>query len=294
MSKDFERPIIIIGAARSGTKMLRAALSATPELVAFPYDINYIWKYNNYHIPHDELTKEDLTNEINQFIRNQFKKLLLKNNAKRVLEKTVCNSLRVDFVKAIFPHCQIIHIYRDGRDVAADARLCWQSSILSSKIQSKRDLFKKIINFPLKAAWPYLVNYLSNNIGHFFSKTKYVKSWGPRFRDIDECLKKYSLIEVCGIQWIKSVEFSLKSFSFLEENKEYINIRYEDLVRNPVRVLRKIADFLAIENFGPIQRFAEEKITDEFVGFWQKALSAEEIEKLLPHIRKYLEILGYV
>jgi hypothetical protein len=105
-----ESPIIIIAAARSGTKMLRAALAASPEFVDFSYDINYIWKYGNYHIPHDELTEDNLTDDVRKFIRKRFQKLLVKSNAKRVLEKTVSNSLRVDFVREVFPNSKIIHL----------------------------------------------------------------------------------------------------------------------------------------------------------------------------------------
>ena len=62
-------PIIIIGAARSGTKILRAALSSHPEMVAIPYDINYVWKYDNYDIDHDELSMRDLFPANREFIR---------------------------------------------------------------------------------------------------------------------------------------------------------------------------------------------------------------------------------
>ena len=137
--RSHDSPVIIIAAARSGTKMLRAALAASPVFVDFPYDINYVWKYQNYDINHDELTEENLTPTIKKFIRNRFEKLVLKKDSKRVLEKTVSNSLRVDFVRAVFPKCKIIHLYRDGHDVAADARLCWQSSALSTRIQTRKE-----------------------------------------------------------------------------------------------------------------------------------------------------------
>ena len=58
MKKD---PIIILGAARSGTKMLRKALASHPDLHAIPYDINYVWKYGSYQLPHDELRPEHAT-----------------------------------------------------------------------------------------------------------------------------------------------------------------------------------------------------------------------------------------
>ena len=39
--------VIIIGAARSGTKYLRDVLATAPNAARVPYDINYIWRYGS-------------------------------------------------------------------------------------------------------------------------------------------------------------------------------------------------------------------------------------------------------
>jgi hypothetical protein len=38
-------PVMIIAAARSGTKMLRAALGESSDFAEFLYDMNYVWKF---------------------------------------------------------------------------------------------------------------------------------------------------------------------------------------------------------------------------------------------------------
>jgi len=290
---DKKPPIIIIGAARSGTKMLRAVLAASSEFVDFPYDINYIWKYGNYNIDHDELTPEDLSERTRAFIQNKFNKLLSQSSAKRVLEKSVPNSLRIGFVRAVFPDCKIIHLYRDGRDVAADARLCWQASATDDMIQSKHDLFKKIIDFPYIFASPYLLNHLKIYVSRKFSGKEHVSSWGPRFKGIRETIKEYSLLEVCGIQWSKSIESSLRDLLLLDEGNDFINIRYEDFVQEPLVELEKIRDFLQVDDFDSIMKSAEKVITPKFVGFWKETITQEEMNSLLPHIKKHLSELGY-
>jgi len=284
--KPKDSPVIIIAAARSGTKLLRAVLANSPEFIDFPYDMNYIWKYGNYHIPHDELAKEDITEETRRFIKDQFNKLLNKSNAKRVLEKSVPNSLRVDFVKSIFPECKMIHLYRDGRDVAVDSRQCWQSSMLSGNIQSKTDLFNKIIHFPIVAAWPYLLNYGLTYSKRLLKKEKQVESWGPRFEGIDEASERFSLLEVCGMQWAKSIEHCLSSFSRLEENVDYINVRYETLVRDPLTVLKTICDYLEISLNDSMAHFAKSQITDRYIGYWKENSTHPEMRSLMPHIEK--------
>jgi hypothetical protein len=274
--------------------MLREVLARSPEVVDFPFDINYIWKYGNYHIPHDELSKGHVTPATANFIRSNFEKLLFKTNTKRVLEKTVSNSLRVDFVRAVFPECKIIHLYRDGLDVAADARLCWQSSALSGRIQSKKDIAKKIMAFPFAAAWPYLVSYISANGKRLIARDKHVRSWGPRFKGIDEALEKLSLLEVCGMQWGRSVELSIKSLSKLKEDIDYINVKYEDLVRNLHAELIKILDFLELQDSKHVLEYGAKNITDTYVGFARRVLTSDEFEKLKPHINGSMKLLHYV
>ena len=47
--------VIIIGAPRSGTNMLRDALTALPDCGTWPCDeINYVWRHGNVGFPSDE------------------------------------------------------------------------------------------------------------------------------------------------------------------------------------------------------------------------------------------------
>jgi hypothetical protein len=99
----------------------------------------------------------------------------------------------------------------------------------SDKIQSKNDLIKKIIDFPVVAAFPYLISYFNTYLSRFFSGRKELRSWGPRFKGIDEAMRKYSLLDVCGMQWSRSVIATLESLSAKQEGKDYISVRYENL-----------------------------------------------------------------
>ena len=63
------RPIILLGAARSGTKLLRDVIATHPNIGKVPYDINYIWRLGNEFIPHDELEPEQATPIVIQRIR---------------------------------------------------------------------------------------------------------------------------------------------------------------------------------------------------------------------------------
>lgn len=81
----------------------------------------YVWKYKNFHVGHDMLTKEHITPEIREHIVNYFKDQFL-NNGEILLEKTPSNTLRFEFVYNLFPNAKYIHIIRNGVDVAFSAK----------------------------------------------------------------------------------------------------------------------------------------------------------------------------
>ena len=74
MSREGYRPVIVLGAARSGTRIVRDAIAAHPAIVAVPHDINFVWKYGNYHICHDGLTPKEVTPQSAAFIYNFFQR----------------------------------------------------------------------------------------------------------------------------------------------------------------------------------------------------------------------------
>ena len=121
------RPIIIVAAGRSGSKLLRGILASHWDAICFPREINYIWRHGNLDFPTDELQPENARPEVVQYIRKRFDKVRSGQGKQRVIEKTCANSLRVDFVHTIFPEAYFVHLVRDGRAVAESARRRWRA-----------------------------------------------------------------------------------------------------------------------------------------------------------------------
>ena len=97
---DFQ-PVIVIGAARSGTNMLRDLLTRHSQVSTWPCDeINYLWRVGNASFPTDELESEQASPRTVATIRKQFARLARQRKAQWVIEKTCANSLRVDYVNA--------------------------------------------------------------------------------------------------------------------------------------------------------------------------------------------------
>ena len=73
---DAYQPVIIIGAARSGTNMLRDVLTSLPGVGTWPCDeINYIWRHRNARNPLDEFQPEQATDPVRRFIRGEFDRI---------------------------------------------------------------------------------------------------------------------------------------------------------------------------------------------------------------------------
>jgi hypothetical protein len=280
------RPIIIIGAARSGTKMLRAAIASHPRIVAIPYDINYVWKIGNYNIPHDELNPMMLSGAAKTYIQWYFRRFQ-GLTTKRVVEKTVSNTLRISYVRAVFPSCQFIHIYRDGRDVAASARRMWKSPL------DWKATLLKALRFPLAAIPSYGLDYAKSYLSRRFNQEGHVSSWGPRFDGIDEISNKSSLLEICGWQWRKCIEKAHNDLNKIHKS-QVLHVRYEDFVLNPLDGLKRITDFLDLDMVEETYRYADTVVVDRNLGKWKREITEAELGPLLDIIEPTLKSLGYI
>lgn len=282
---DLRRPIVVLGAARSGTKMLRDALASHPGLTAVPYDINYVWKFDNYAVPHDELSAAHVTQRSARFIRRYLSGWLTRPD-QRLVEKTVGNTLRVEFVHRVLPDCRFVHLLRDGRDVAVSARRMWLAPL------EWRRLLAKARRFPLRAVPRYGLSYLGGYAGRRLRGGGSVHTWGPRFAGIEEAVRSHPLIEVCGLQWRHSVEAARKAMAALPPGS-VITVAYERFATQPQQELERILEFLGLEMAEESGRHVRQVIRNPGGGAWRNELTAEELAGLVGRIGSLLAELGY-
>lgn len=279
-------PIIIVGAGRSGTKMLRGILSSHPEAVCFPREINYIWRHGNANFSTDELRPEHARSEVVRYIRKRFKALSAHNDGARVIEKTCANALRVDFVHKVFPEAYIIHLVRDGRAVAESARRRWKAR------PELGYLLEKLRWVPLSDIPCYALRYLRYQLGRFCSYDGAESSWGPRFADIDELVKEKSLIEVCGLQWRACVRSADASMEHLPP-AQVITVHYEDLVKNPIAVTHRVFGQVELSLVEQCQEHIDREVRSDYVDGWRDRLTERDLSLLMPHIESELRHHGY-
>jgi hypothetical protein len=233
-------PVIIIGAPRSGTNILRDVLTRHPACDTWPCDeINYIWRHGNRSAPTDELGPEAATLGVRRFIRKAFADQGRRQSAPVIVEKTCANSLRVPFVETVVPEARYVFLARDGWDVVASAMKRWQAHFDPGYV-ARKARFVPISDVPY-----YALRFLKDRWFRRFSHERRASSWGPRFTGMDEILDRGGLAAVCAAQWSACVIRALDGFQHISTDRVH-EIRYETFVTDPIRVMEKLAQFLQL------------------------------------------------
>lgn len=279
--------VIIIGAPRSGTNMLRDMLVKLPGVGTWPCDeINYIWRHGNIRYPSDEFTPEMGTTRIQSYIRRQFDKVAREYSLDTVIEKTCANSLRVGFVDKIIPEAKYVFIVRDGIDAAGSALKRWKAE-LDIPYVLRKARYVPITDFPY-----YASRYLFNHFHRLVSRESRLSFWGPAMDEIEELLAGYSLPEVCALQWKACVENSERDFASIDSTNIF-RLRYEDFVKEPVKEFKRVAKFINKQVPESVVDHLNKSIKQSSVGKGRAALGEISVAKIKPLIADTLQKYGY-
>lgn len=282
------QPVVIIGAPRSGTNILRDLLSGLPGLSTWPCDeINYIWRHGNARIEHDEFSPDMASTAVVDYIRSRFQRVAEETEAVYVVEKTCANSLRVSFVERVLPEARYIFLLRDGLDVVGSAMLRWQAGLNVSYV------LRKARYVPFQDIPYYAIKY-ALNLGHqLLSSENRRDSWGPRMKNMDAIVRNHSLMQVCALQWKACVERAHEQLGCIDERRVH-RVRYEEFVMNPKKELESILRFLKAP---PVEAELTEqlagKVSAESIGKGRKRMAEPHYREILPLIEGTLCRFGY-
>ena len=282
------RPVIIIGAPRSGTNMLRDVLTSFDGISTWPCDeINYIWRHGNVRYPSDEIPAIRATPAIQNYIQQRFSDIRQKYSAGIVVEKTCANSLRVPFVDAVVPNAKYIFIYRDGIDATGSAKERWTAELDISYILEK-------VRYVPKMDLPYYaLRYFWARIYRLISREKRLAFWGPALDNMPSILENNTLNEVCALQWQRCVDKAEEAFSAMPVDK-VVRVCYEDFVRQPTRELTRILEFMGKEVTAEKIAKAVEGVSPRSLGKGRKALGEHEVANLEVLVGETLKRYDYL
>ncbi len=281
-------PVIIIGAGRSGTNMLRDVLVQLPGVKTWPCDeINYIWRHGNRGYATDEFCRSMATDPVKGYIRRAFHWAERVYNADVVVEKTCANSLRCGFVHEVVPNAKFVHLIRDGRDVAVSAAERWRAP-LDVPYLARKARFVPWMDLPY-----YASRYFGNRVYRIVSGKKRLAVWGPKFDGIDRTFREHSLIEACALQWRRCVQSATSQLSELPAGQVY-SLRYEDLTLRPVEEMRKVLDFLGLQCTESRLSELTAEINHRSVGRWRSKMEPQSHSTIQHLIGDELNRHGYV
>lgn len=235
-----ERPIIVLGAPRSGTKVLSRVLEAHADVV-YLREPRIVWRHGNDE-KSDMLRAEDARPEVRSFIRRTFAQMVREGGGRRLLEKTPSNALRPAFVDAVFPDARFIHIMRDPVDTIVAIRRCWIDPPLDIRGAKGR---RRFLGHLRTADWRQLPHYAKELVQEVAPKRLApvvgVRPWGPRLPGLDGLTRDLDLLDVCAIQWRMCVEETVRYGRRLGPDR-YVECHLEDLDEDRLRELLAFCD----------------------------------------------------
>lgn len=277
------QPLLILGAARSGTKLLRRLLGAAPGAAVVPYGVPAVWKRDNEDCPHDALPRTACSPPTARRIREELRRLGQgPPDASLLVEKTSANTLRVPFVAAVFPNARFVHLVRDGVDVVESARRRWQA--------------RPGLGYLVRKALYLRGTGLRQGLRYLWDRLRGVSSsapslWGPHYPGMADDVREHPLLHVCAKQWRTCIQHTLDALDALPDER-VLSLRYETLVRDSKSVDR-LAHFAGVSDASPMHAFYRREVEDSFVGRGRANLTAAAYDTLRPLLQPVLEGLGY-
>lgn len=276
--------VVLIGAARSGTKVMRDALARATGAGAVPYDIGYVWRAGDPTRADDVLDPLSLTPRSQRFIAG-FVDRYARGEPAVVIEKTVGNTMRVPFVARALPDAVFVHLVRNGVDVAESTFRQWREPV------DYRYLAQKVRHFPLRMLPGYGRRYAASLARRRLSSDGRVATWGPRYPGIDADLEGGDLLTVCARQWRESVERARRDLPLT--GMTVAEVRYERLVADPAAELVRVSETCGLETTPESLAAAAAMIGPGRLGQGSRSLTDAELMRVDAEAGDLLAELGY-
>ena len=296
-------PIFIVGSPRSGTTLLGDVLAIHREVCVW-YEPHFVLDRYFRKAPNDCRSASDATVKVQKYIKESFDHYGEQCGCLVTVDKSPNNSLKIPFLRTIFPDAKFVHILRDGRDTTLSIAVEWKKRTL---MLHNRNLSKMATT-----TWTWLSRYkyvkhklraLLFDYGNFSDLlqggwrvarwTRWGKEpgWGPQFDGWQDMIDKVSLLEFNALQWEKCVDAVLAESQQIDEQHLFA-VRYEMLLQQPQVTLNQIFDFIGLDI--PADFTSQlPAFKDNNYNKWKTAFSDSEKSLIGPILNPLLIKLGY-
>lgn len=280
--------IIIVGAPRSGTNMLRDILTSFRGVGTWPCDeINAIWRHGHLDYPFDDLHRSRVTQRSRRYVRRAFSRLAHRGDYRQVVEKTCATSLRVGYVADLLPEARFVFIYRDGYDAVASAVKRWQAEVdLAYTLRKMR--YTPPTDLP-----HYVGRFLTNRLSQRRDSQRRLPTWGPLTAEVADLGHQGDVYGAASAQWAQCVSASVASFEQLDATR-VSRVCYEELVSQPAETTEALVKSLGLRTDGTDVDAAAAHIRSDRTGRGASELAAQgELRRVSQWIEPIRGLLGY-
>lgn len=233
----FEAPVFVVGAPRSGTSVLAGTIGTMPSVSYHREPV--LMKAVARHVGRGDWSREGAT----RLIRAVYGALLAihLDGDLRLVEKTPQNAFLVPTLAEAFPDGRFVHIVRDGRD----------ASVSYLEKPWVRQVF----------AWTHRRDPGGQPYGPF-------APWWVEPERRDEYESTSDLHRAIWV-WRRHVEAARSALADVDPSR-WIEVRYEELVRDPAPVGEQILDVLSVADPAERARFHDAlgQLRGASVGRW--------------------------
>ncbi|HBF47291.1 MAG TPA: zinc chelation protein SecC [Shewanella frigidimarina] len=221
----FDRPIIILSAPRSGSTLLFEVLSKSHSIWTIGGEshalIETIPKLNIAYrqFSSNALTEQDIDDELRQQLLLRFSDALKDNKGNkpdtidttniRFLEKTPKNRLRVDFFNSLFPDALFIYLVREPKENISSIMQAWRSN--------------KFVTYPNLPGWDK-------------------RNWSLLLPEKWQQLNRQPLQSIAAFQWQAANEAIMDSLQKIDSNR-WCMVSYDQLIADPAKTVKQLCQF---------------------------------------------------
>ncbi len=284
-----ERPLILIGAGRSGSTALTEVLSYHPRLAWLsgladryparpaynrhflqtldapllrgrprrfqPHECYRFWEHycKGFTNPYRDLRAEDVTPKAKRSIRRAFEATLTPKRDRLLLKITGWS--RLGYLDEIFPDARFVHLVRDGRAVA-----------------------NSLLSVPWWHGWRGPQSWRLGAL-----PSEYREEWEAA---------QESFVALAGIYW-KILMDAVDTAREMIEPSRFLEVRYEDLCAEPESETRRIADFAGLDWPDILDREVGAGSFRSSNAKWERDLTRQQQEILQSVVASHLSRFEY-